>query len=65
MTNPYLNDSKLVNGRIPAGTTCPYKEGCKTGWCYHKGRSHPIDFSCGTARAFDLDYRLTGKEPKA
>lgn len=52
--------SKLVNGKIPARTECPYNGRCTDfawGNCAHKGEKHTREFSCGTARALDLEYR--------
>lgn len=51
-------DSKLIYGKIPAHTECPFKNRCYTtaeeGFCKHKGIEHNVDFSCAIARAFDL-----------
>lgn len=55
--------SKLVNGRIPAGTDCPFRARCniaERGECRHGGKNHKVDFSCGTARLFDI----TDKPPR-
>lgn len=52
-----VRPSKLVKGRIPAHTNCPYAGKCSepdTGFCRHKGVWHTVEFSCGFARAFDL-----------
>ena len=52
--------SKLINGRIPEGTECPFKEQCEFAQnkkCYHRGKDHKCDFSCATARAFDIIER--------
>lgn len=54
-----MNPSKLVNGRIPPHTICPFREQCGSadGKCYHTGLDHTKEFSCGYARAFDLIQR--------
>jgi hypothetical protein len=52
--------SKLVNGRIPTGTDCPFRARCniaESGNCRHLGKDHKVDFSCGTARLFDITDR--------
>ncbi len=49
--------SKLINGRIPVGSDCPFATECaikEEGDCKHKGVRHPVDFSCATARGFDM-----------
>ena len=50
--------TQLVEGKIPAGTACPFTGKCafaqdKT--CHHNGTNHTVDYSCGAARAFDLE----------
>lgn len=53
-------EHKLVNGRIPAHTECPYKSKCAIGLndnCYHQGERHTCDFSCATARGFAIIER--------
>lgn len=61
----------LVNGKIPARTACPFKTRCATaegGKCHHTGESHPVDFSCATARGFEMveekPIYLWVKEPR-
>ena len=52
--------SKLVNGKIPAHTECPYKDICrykKSDSCYHLGKGHIREFGCGIARGFALDEK--------
>ena len=47
----------LVDGRIPKNTECPFTTRCefkKAGDCKHLGKEHTVDFSCATARLFDL-----------
>jgi hypothetical protein len=49
--------SQLTNGKIPQGSVCPFTKVCsfkEFGTCGHKGEKHPSDYSCGTARGFDL-----------
>ena len=47
--------TKLVDGRIPAYTTCPFKDQCEMSHnCYHLGKKHDRPFSCAAARAFDM-----------
>lgn len=44
-------------GKIPAGKECPFKYGCEfynTTLCHHTGINHPHDYSCATARGFDM-----------
>lgn len=53
-------ESKLVAGRIPAHTECPFRAGCAiaaNSTCHHKGTEHNVEFSCGAARAYDLIQR--------
>jgi hypothetical protein len=45
---------KLIDGRIPAFTECPYKDKCEAKVCHHTGTKHKIPFSCAFARAFEL-----------
>ena len=57
-------DGQLVNGRIPAGQECPFTSMCSlkaANQCDHKGISHTVDFSCGAARAYDIDRRREAK----
>jgi hypothetical protein len=49
--------TKLVDGLIPVGSACPFKDKCELGMdgvCYHTGKFHQSDFSCAIARGFDL-----------
>lgn len=48
--------SALVNGKIPVGQACPFKDHCTCHGtsCLHKGVDHKVPFSCGYARAFDM-----------
>ena len=50
----------LVNGKIPAGTECPYRTICteaQNGNCGHKGKEHTVPYSCGYARMFKIFER--------
>ncbi len=52
-----MSSSKLVDGRIPAGTKCPFKGECeyyKAGECGHFGKDHTVAYSCGVARLYDV-----------
>ena len=54
--------SKLVNGRIPAHTECPFRAQCGFAWpdenneirCHHRGVDHEVDFSCAFARGWAM-----------
>lgn len=52
---------KLVNGKIPANTICPFRKECpyskEGGGCGHAGLDHSVEYSCGAARAFNLTNR--------
>lgn len=53
-------NTKLVDGRIPAHTECPFRSQCAMvvhNTCHHKGKEHNNAFSCGAARAYDLIQR--------
>jgi hypothetical protein len=55
------NVAKLVKGKIPVNTPCPFKDECssaKNKTCAHKGLEHTVSFSCGYARAFQIFKRL-------
>lgn len=48
---------RLVNGKIPKWQECPFRKHCgiaKKRACKHKGVEHPCEFSCASARAFDM-----------
>ena len=55
-------NSKLVKGRIPPFTPCPFRSECPSAQpdvpqnvgCGHQGIHHTVAYSCGYARAFDL-----------
>ena len=41
--------------KIPPHTICPYKNqapGCKD--CWHRGKEHPVAFSCALARGLKM-----------
>jgi hypothetical protein len=44
-------------GRIPPHTECPFFTLCGNPACHHKGEKHEQEFSCATARAYDLIIR--------
>jgi hypothetical protein len=47
----------LVDGKIPAKTECPFAGICKiksNGNCKHLGEKHECEFSCASARGFNL-----------
>lgn len=56
--------TKLVDGKIPALTECPYKDECPMARtsCHHKGKDHTVPFSCGAARAFALIHKYEPKQ---
>ena len=48
-------ERKLVNGLIPIGTVCPFKNKCElNSTCRHLGIKHNVPYSCAIARGFDL-----------
>ena len=53
------NIIKLVDGKIPANTLCPFKEKCdpKGDFCHHKGTEHQVPFSCAFARGFEITQK--------
>lgn len=56
-------NNRLVDGRIPAHTECPFKANCfqtnygMIGRCYHEGINHMVPFSCATARSYEIIER--------
>jgi hypothetical protein len=58
--------TKLVDGRIPPLTECPYKAECPMAGtsCHHKGTEHKVAFSCGAARAFELIHKYENTNPE-
>jgi hypothetical protein len=49
--------SLLVHGNIPENTECPFAKFCRfkaEGTCKHRGKDHGVEFSCASARGFDL-----------
>jgi hypothetical protein len=57
--------SKLIDGRIPPHTECPFRNRCgfaENNTCHHKGVEHVVAYSCGAARAYDLITRNSQRE---
>ena len=55
--NPSSYISPLVNGNIPAGKKCPWKNQCiaeENGHCSREFAACAYGFSCASARAFDI-----------
>lgn len=52
----YTNSNGLVDGNIPAGSPCPFVEGCgmKNERCPTEGNVKPHAFSCALARLNSL-----------
>lgn len=48
-----VRPTQLVDGNIPPGQACPYKDKCPIKNC-NKQTATQTTFSCGTARGFDL-----------
>ena len=49
--------SLLVDWKVPAHTACPFWNKCSfalTHNCAHQGADHPVDYSCASARGFDI-----------
>lgn len=58
---------KLVNGRIPANTVCPFRGVCpnidyvfpgstkKNNFCYHTGVNHNVPYQCNVATKLDSE----------
>lgn len=60
-----MNESKLVDGKIPKFKDCPFRKECKIASshnCHHTGVGHPFEYSCGSARGFDIIERTRNKE---
>lgn len=48
---------KLVEGKLPTGTICPYRSDCgiaADNRCHHKSLDHSVSYSCGSARAYAM-----------
>ena len=48
---------RLVEGKIPAYTACPWAQRCElkqSNACHHRGIEHAVPFSCAVARGFEL-----------
>jgi hypothetical protein len=70
--NDYENMNGLVNGKIPMGVQCPFRENCiwsKGNWIENKDLTPEkaicrrpqvmkVDFSCALARAFSLRVNM-------
>lgn len=57
--------SKLVDGKIPAFTSCPFEGQCpvkQEGSCHHQGAQHEVAFSCAAARGFDIIEKYWNEE---
>lgn len=56
--------NKLIDGKIPAFTFCPFKEKCEI-WelnnCLHLGNKHPCTFFCAVARTFEIIEKDEGE----
>lgn len=53
------------DGRIPARTECPFKAQCpfaQVGHCHHLGTNHQGEFSCASARAYDMVERMKDRK---
>ena len=50
----YENMNGLVEGKIPMGVQCPFKENCRYVTKCERPKVMKIDFSCALARAFSL-----------
>lgn len=52
--------NKLVEGKIPVGTVCPFRAQCSSavnGTCGHLSENHTVAYSCGYARLFNIMQR--------
>ena len=60
-----MEESLLIDGKIPARTICPFRVKCDSALadaCPHLGYNHEKAFSCAIARSFDMtDSKLVGK----
>lgn len=57
--------SKLVDGKIPAHTVCPFRSTCDRVafkfpdskkvycFCYHQGIEHTVNYTCSVATNYD------------
>jgi hypothetical protein len=58
---------KLINGQIPAYTTCPYKDKCELAAgnsCHHLGVKHSVSYSCAAARSFEIIQEMKERKEK-
>jgi len=54
-----MRESLLVDGNIPIGKECPFRKQCTVvATCKHLGKFHKVEFSCATARAYDMFTEL-------
>lgn len=59
-------ESLLIDGKVLAHTICPFRAMCfKVSECHHTGYNHMVDYSCGTARAYDITARLNVKKDQS
>ena len=55
-TDNEIQTAKLIEGKIPIGCVCPFKDKCVIkDVCEHKGESHGKPFSCAFARAYEIE----------
>jgi len=64
----FRNRNGLINGLIPAGEPCPFRDRCK--FKVHtcpgeEGKTKPNNFSCAAARAFSLAEEADKEQPGA
>jgi len=52
----WLNENGLLNGRIPAGTACPFLLRCclRHGSCPTNENTRSFTYSCSSARVYSL-----------
>jgi len=57
LNKDYLNSNGLVNGKIPAGSCCPFLDTCKlkiVNRCPSKTHQPPGEYSCAAARLWSI-----------
>lgn len=60
-----MNESLLIDGKIPKNTICPFRVKCDValyGMCKHTGYNHPNSFSCALSHAYDIATHLDLKK---
>jgi hypothetical protein len=60
--------SKLQDGLIPAHTECPFASQCgfkQDDTCNHRGKEHTVNYSCASARLFDICRRYDAKDKES